>query len=570
MHKDFIDFLKESISITDVVSRKVKLRKVGHDLFGLCPFHSEKTGSLKVDPEKGLYYCFGCGAHGDIFSFIMDTEKIDFKDAVEYLANAFGIPMPKETHVFDKNQEIYKVINIIKEWFSEQLKTPEGEKAREYLKSRSILNESIEKFELGYAPEGRALQNYLFKAGYSEDILLKTGAFFKSENKPIYNRYHGRLIFPIFDAKSRCIGFGGRVLDNLDTAKYINSPESNIFIKNENLYGYQIAKKARLKEIMIVEGYLDVISLHQEGFSGALAPLGTAISSSQIEMCWALTDTPFIALDGDLAGQKASYRWCDKILPLLRPGKSFKFVRFPELKDPDELIRSGESHKIKESLDNALNLFEWLWEGALLFNEYDTPEKKASIIKNLLEKIETIKDLIVKKFYVYEIKKREKSFYKSSYIPKTYFVTPITPAKGRIEKFLIVTLLEHPYIINNVIEKFVEFNFSDPTMEKIKDKMLEVYNNFYDKSNFVEKIEEIKNLGILEDDKLTVSLTQKILDDNKIQEAWLAAFEEYFNMPNMRDDLQKAASSLKSTFSHDDWQKFKALKKESVLKNTKL
>lgn len=573
MQKDFIDFLKESISIVDVVSRKIKLRRVGHDLFGVCPFHNEKTGSLKVDPEKGLYYCFGCGAHGDIFTFIMESERIDFKGAVEFLANAYGFKIPKSAAALDKNHEIYKLVDIIKRWFIDTLNSPKGEAAHQYLNSRAISKEMIKNFELGFCPEGRDLQNYLFKLGFSEDLLLKTGVFFKSDGKPIYNRYYKRLIFPILDARGRCVGFGGRILTPQEgVAKYINSPESDIYVKNENLYGYHIAKNSSLKEIMIVEGYLDVISLHQAGFTSAVAPLGTAISPSQIEMSWKVCDAPYIALDGDVAGKKASYRWLEKILPLLRAGKTFKFVHFPLGQDPDEMIRAGKGEEIRFLMNKALNLVDWLWEGALEFNSFDTPEEKANIIKMLLEKVDLIKDEVVKKFYIYEIRERQKLFYKRTFRPQQApSISLMEPAQKKREKFLVAILLNHPYIVINVIERLVELNFSDSKMEKLRGLIIAAYNNYYvqmDKEGYNKEIEKIKNTttDIFDNVVFKISFACENVSDETAQNAWLAVLDEYFASLNGREDLQAAAISLKSTFSHNDWQRLKALKKEFLLR----
>lgn len=577
MQKDFIDFLKESISIADVVSRKVKLKRVGHDLFGVCPFHNEKTGSLKVDPEKGLYYCFGCGAHGDIFTFIMESERLDFKGAVEFLANAYGFKIPKSAIALDKNHEVYKVIDIIKRWFIDALNSSKGRTAREYLDSRFISTESIKIFELGYCPEGRELQNYLFKLGFSEDILLKTGVFFKSEGKPIYNRYYKRLIFPILDIRGRCVGFGGRVLNAQEgAAKYINSPESDVYVKNENLYGYHIAKNSSLKEIMIVEGYLDVISLHQAGFTGAVAPLGTAISPSQIEMSWRVCDVPYIALDGDLAGKKASYRWLEKILPLLRAGKTFKFVHFADGQDPDEMIKSGKNEEIRALMNNALHLVDWLWEGALEFNAFDTPEEKANIIKMLLEKIDTIKDDVVKKFYVYEIKERQKLFYKRAFRnQKSPILSLMEPAQKKREKFLVAILLNHPYIVINVIEKLVGLDFSDPKIKNLQELIIGAYNNYYvqmDKEGYNNEIEKIKSttVDIFDNAVFKISFASENVSDEIAEKAWLTVLDEYSRTLSSKEDLQAAVISLKSTFSHNDWQRFKALKKEFLLRQKKI
>jgi DNA primase len=326
-HKDFVNYLKERVSIFEIVSRSVKLKKTGRVWFGLCPFHAEKTPSLKINQESEYYYCFGCGARGDIFNFVMETEKLSFPESIEFIAHTYGIPIPK-TYTApgngeDGNEIVYAAMNSAKDWFAQQLLSDAGLIARQYMESRGISMQFIEKFSLGFAPHQDGLISFLKNKKFSADVIAKTGIFMESSGSGSPNRFAGRLMFPILDKSGKCVGFGGRYLGKsvANTAKYINSPESEIFIKNKNLYGYGVAKRNPDKSIILVEGYLDVISLHQAGFCGAVAPLGTSISETQINMCWQVCDCPVLLLDGDEAGVKASYRWLDRILPLLQPGK---------------------------------------------------------------------------------------------------------------------------------------------------------------------------------------------------------------------------------------------------------
>lgn len=342
MQKDFIDFLKGRASALDIVPKYVKLTKKGKDWFGRCPFHSEKTGSFKVDADSGLYYCFGCGAHGDIINFVMEMEKLSFAEAVKHIADMYGIQIPEDRENFrpedDIKNKMYAVMEIAKEFFVHQLNSNFGREAKEYLKNRNVSDESISKFQLGFAANEEKLLEQLKNNGFSEEIMIKTGLFLKNQYKHgLISKFSGRITFPIIDYKGKCVGFGGRIIKKIDAAKYINSPETEIFVKNHQLYGYPLARKSKSREIILVEGYLDVIAMHQAGFDATVAPLGTAISETQISMCWRVCDNPIICLDGDSAGVKASFRWLDKILPVLIPGKSFKFVRLPQGSDPDSL-----------------------------------------------------------------------------------------------------------------------------------------------------------------------------------------------------------------------------------------
>ncbi|MDR0678124.1 MAG: DNA primase, partial [Holosporaceae bacterium] len=301
MNREFIEFLKSQIPIIDVVSSRIRIRKRGHDWFGLCPFHQEKTGSFKVDPIKGFYHCFGCGVHGDVIKFVQDFDKISFSEAIEYLAHQYGILLPsKEKAFIDPHKPIYDAMAEMKNWFAKQLNESAGKTALKYLESIKISRASMEKFQLGFAPDNQELFQHLRGRGFSDDILLKTGVFNRSKyNHDMINRYRGRLIFPILVGSGKCVGFGGRILQEENVAKYINSPETEIFTKSDHLYGYFFAKRGKTREIILVEGYLDVISMHQAGFDGTVAPLGTSISERQINLCWNVCNNPIISLDGD-------------------------------------------------------------------------------------------------------------------------------------------------------------------------------------------------------------------------------------------------------------------------------
>ncbi len=580
MQKDFIDFLKGRASALDIVPKYVKLTKKGKDWFGRCPFHSEKTGSFKVDADLGLYYCFGCGAHGDMINFVMEMEKLSFAEAVKHIADMYGIQVPEDRETFrsedDIKNKMYTVMEIAKEFFVHQLNSDSGREAKEYLKNRNISDESISKFQLGFAFNEEKLVDQLKKNGFSEEIIIKTGLFFKKQYKnELSSKFSGRITFPIIDYKGKCVGFGGRIIKKIDAAKYINSPETEIFVKNHQLYGYPLARKSKSREIILVEGYLDVIAMHQAGFDATVAPLGTAISETQINMCWRVCDNPIICLDGDSAGVKASFRWLDKILPVLIPGKSFKFARLPQDSDPDSLILNDQREIISSSLNNALSLSDWMWEGAFSLYPSETPEQKAAIIKMLKEKTEQIKDGSIQRLYIQYMKQKENELYR--YKGKTFkpkigeLIRPATPVKEKIEKILVVTIINHPYIIDRVIEDFTKLEFTSSAMIKLKEEILRIYDAYHMSGKVEEGNRVISELEKdISDVEKDIEIHAKFVGKNessedKILSGWNSFFEKYLSVPMITEDLHKASISLQSTFSESDWQRLKALKNSTLL-----
>jgi DNA primase len=578
MNKEFIDFLKSKASIVDVISARIRLRRAGKDWFGLCPFHKEKTGSFKVDPDKGFYHCFGCGAGGDVIKFVQEYDKIGFAEAVEYLANFCGVPLPRREKVFaDPHKPVYEAMVEIKNWFCKQLGESAGEEARSYLESRRISQESAEKFQLGFAPSGQELFKHMRKRGFSEDVLLKTGVCNRSKFRAeLIGRYDGRLIFPILDVSGKCVGFGGRIIGKEDAAKYVNSPETEIFVKSAHLYGYFLAKRGQSRKIILTEGYLDVISMHQAGFDGAAAPLGTSISEAQINMCWNVCDDPVVALDGDAAGVKASYRWIDKILPLLKAGRSFKFAKLPQGADPDQLIANGQSDAIKTAVENAVPLSDWIWEGAFALYPSETPEQKAAIIKTLTTKAETISDASLKRLYIQTLKQKERDLYyrpKFAAKPKKGAVSPAISVREKIEKIFVVTVLNHPYIIDKIAESFIKLDLKDFRIKKLKDKIFDSYKNECLKGKADKYAATISSLkkeiaADIKDVEVHAKFSSEAASDEEATEGWLELMEKYLSDPLVAEDLQKAAFSLESTFSESDWRRLKALKQEVISNRT--
>ncbi|WP_425038367.1 DNA primase [Primorskyibacter sp. S187A] len=408
----FLDELRTRVSLADVVGRKVmwdnrKSNQAKGDLWAPCPFHHEKTASFHVDDRKGFYYCFGCHQKGDAISFVKETENVGFMEAVEILAGEAGLPMPardpKAKEKADRRTQLSDVMELAVQHYRLQLRTGAGAGAREYLTRRGLSEPVLERFEIGFAPEGwQGLWDHLKSKSVPDDLILGAGlAKPSNKGKAPYDTFRNRIMFPIRDARGRAIAFGGRAMDPADNAKYLNSPETELFDKGRTLYHHGPAREAAGKgqKLIVAEGYMDVIALTEAGFEASVAPLGTAVTEHQLALLWRITDEPVVALDGDTAGLRAAYRVIDLALPLLEAGKSLRFALMPEGMDPDDLIRAKGPEGVREVLDAAMPMVDLLWrretEGVVL----DSPERKAALDKALRDKLRTIKDDNVRRHY---------------------------------------------------------------------------------------------------------------------------------------------------------------------------
>ena len=408
----FLDELRSRICLSDVVGRKVQwdLRKSNQargDMWAPCPFHQEKTASFHVDDNKGFYYCFGCQAKGDAIGFIKEAENVNFIEAVEILASEVGLHMPKfdpkSKEKADRNKILFEIMEQSVNFFRLTLNSNQGKHALEYLKKRGLSSDAVERFEIGFAPaDQNTLTQKLRDKGYDLDAIIETGMSVKSdESNRLYDRFRGRIMFPIRDGRGRCIAFGGRSLDPAARAKYLNSPETPLFDKGSNLYNLVSARSAvgRGEPLIVAEGYMDVIALDSGNFNGAIAPLGTAITEKQLQLMWRISPEPIIALDGDKAGLRAAYRLIDLSLPLLRTGKALRFSIMPEGKDPDDLIRNEGASAFKNLIDEAVPMVDLIWKRETEGKSFDSPERRAGLDKSLSDVIALIKDKNLKNHY---------------------------------------------------------------------------------------------------------------------------------------------------------------------------
>ncbi|MCB2125641.1 MAG: DNA primase [Rhodobacteraceae bacterium] len=414
----FLDELRARTTLSHVVGRKVtwdqrKSNQAKGDFWAPCPFHQEKTASFHVDDRKGYYYCFGCHAKGDALSFLREAEAMPFMEAVETLARAAGMAMPaadpKAAERADRRGELAKVMEEAVRHYRLQLRTSAGAAARDYLARRKLSETAQDRFEIGFAPEGwQGLWDHLKAKGIADDLILDAGlAKASTKGKAPYDVFRNRIMFPIRDARGRCIAFGGRAMDPADSAKYLNSPETELFDKGRTLYNHGPAREAAGKgqRLVVAEGYMDVIALVGAGFEAAVAPLGTAITEDQLQLLWRIHPEPLIMLDGDTAGIRAATRLVDLALPLLKAGQGLRFVILPEGLDPDDLIRSRGREAMAAAIDGAEPMVNLLWRRETESRVFDSPERKAALDKILREAIRRIADPSIRAHYGDEIKR---------------------------------------------------------------------------------------------------------------------------------------------------------------------
>lgn len=407
--QSFMDEIRSRIRLSEVVGKAVSLRRAGREYHALCPFHKEKSPSFTVNDEKGFYHCFGCGAHGDVIGFTMDYEHLSYPQAIERLAGIAGLSMPQMTHAEvereQKSKSLQDVMEAVTAWFQDQLNhTSEGELARNYLHERGLTAETLAKFRIGYAPANRDVLEQAMKIrGITRAQLVETGMLINVDDRAPYSRFRRRLMFPIRDRKSRVIAFGGRVLPgdpNTDAPKYLNSPETSLFSKGRQLFNLDLARRPAFdtKALIICEGYMDVIALAQGGVAHAVAPLGTAITAEQLQLCWQLVDEPTLCLDGDNAGQRAMGRAAEVALPLLVPGKTLRVAVMPKGDDPDSLMRNAGRAAFDEIIARAEPLVNILWQQSM-GAPASTPEARAAQEQQLMLKVGMIKHPTVQHYY---------------------------------------------------------------------------------------------------------------------------------------------------------------------------
>ena len=427
----FLDELRARVPLSRIVGRKVAwdLRKSNQakgDWWAPCPFHGEKTASFHADDQKGFYYCFGCHAKGDAVTFLREAEGMGFMDAVAVMASEAGMQMPERSpenrQRAERRTELTDVMERAMRWFRMQLQTGAGAAARDYLAGRGLDQAGLDGFEIGFAPDQRqALLRHLKEGGATEAQVVDAGlAARPDDGGAAYDRFRGRIIFPIRDARGRCISFGGRAMDPNARAKYLNGPETALFDKGRNLYNLGPARAAVAKgqPLVVAEGYMDVIALVRAGIEGAVAPLGTAITEDQVRLLWRVSPEPVIALDGDAAGLRAAMRLVDLVLPLTGPGQALRFALLPAGQDPDDLIRASGAGAMRALVEGAQPLVDLLWLRETEGRVFDSPERRATLERTLAEAVARIPDPATRDHYTAALKRKRYDLFAPARTPR--------------------------------------------------------------------------------------------------------------------------------------------------------
>jgi DNA primase len=437
------DEIRARVPVSEVVGKRVKLRKQGREWRGLSPFTAEKTPSFYVNDQKQFYHCFSSNKHGDVFDFLMETEGLSFPEATERLAAMAGVALPTSDRESEEREKkrasLNEVLALAARYFEETLQSRVGAKARGYLADRRIDAKAQQDFGLGFATGERfALRDALAAKGVAADQMTATGLLIHGEDIAVpYDRFRDRVMFPIHDRSGRVIGFGGRAMEAGAPAKYLNSPETELFHKGSVLFNHHRARKSAHEkgEVIAVEGYVDVIAMTSAGFPNTVAPLGTALTGEQCELLWRMAGEPVLCFDGDSAGRKAAFRAIDVALPLIGPGKSLRFALLPEGQDPDDLVRSAGAPAVEDALKGAKPLAEMLFLSETEGRVLDTPERRAAIERRLYERVATIVDEALRRHYREDIQQRLAALFGADRPARPRYAGPPAPGRGRRRAF---------------------------------------------------------------------------------------------------------------------------------------
>ena len=494
----FLDELRARLELAGTIARRVRLTRKGREHIGLCPFHKEKTPSFTVNEDKGFYHCFGCGAHGGVIDFVMQMDGLSFPEAVQHLAAEAGMEVPVDTpEERQRNRRRQSLLDIQEAacaYFEKMLRMPEGKAASDYLRGRGLADDTIKRFRLGFAPDARgALKAALSGDGISDELLSAAGLIVRPDEggRAPYDRFRRRVMFPITDAGGRIIAFGGRILSNGEPrqtgAKYLNSPETDLFHKGRVLYGLAQAKAAARKSgrLIVTEGYMDVIALAQAGYQETVAPLGTALTEDQIGELWRLVREPVLCFDPDAAGQRAAVRAAERALPLLKPGHGlrFAFLRTDTGDDPDGVSRRYPRQFMDSTFASALSLSDMLWRMEAGTGPVKTPEQRAALQQKLRDQARRINDPTVRAHFLRAFKERIWQMGRGRGREKGRGIEAVridpgtasaSPVEGdRIaQQTLIAIIINHPDFFPLVEEQFGCMHFDDESLDRLRQELV--------------------------------------------------------------------------------------------------
>ncbi|MBP9752447.1 MAG: DNA primase [Proteobacteria bacterium] len=581
----FIEQIKDRILLSDIIRSDTPLIRKGKTFKGLCPFHKEKSPSFTVDDEKCHYHCFGCGQSGDVFNYLDAKKGLPFMEAVEHLANQVGLVIPR----YDKKESVnnlekkqtdrsFEIMEKAALWMTDMLSRSMGQKARDYLEKRGINQVSQSLFRLGYTPPSKTALYDAFKNTYSKEELIKVGLIIQNEDDhSIVDRFRGRLMFPIFDRRGKVIAFGGRALEDIQP-KYLNSSETPLFSKSKVLYAHHLAQKNvdANKGYIVVEGYLDVISLHQNGINTAVAPLGTALTEDHAKLLWRHHTPPLLCFDGDKAGYNAAIRSGQKLLPHINEKQRLNFVFLPQGEDPDSLVQK-DKELLLNLLKNPRHLSDILWNDLKDTHPFKTPEDQASflkVIKNLISQIENndvknaYKEYFDNQFVTLKNElKPKREFSNQKYTKKTPNRLSLSKPMAQnnnfviLQKILLATLVHHPYLISRVFDKLTYVNFDDTLKDVLE--FIEFYDGPLDKQAFLSNAKskglEVKILELLDNKLLNKAPFVQKMEEEYVLLGWQEIYNRLEYSLSIQKEVEQAATALKQEFDEKEWNRIKEL-----------
>ena len=592
--------IKDKISVSQVVEKTVQLKKRGKEFIGLSPFTKERTPSFTVNDEKQFYHCFSTNKHGDIFTFLVEVGGLSFPEAVEKLADEAGVKLrtfsPEEEERINKSKKIYEALEMSKSFFSSQIFDDDNLLALKYLRNRDLNNEIINSYEIGYAPQGNKLEKFLLSKGISHEIMTLAGMTIKDENKKdnFYDRFRNRIIFPIRDVRNRVVGFGGRVINNNDQPKYLNSPETPVFHKGSLLYNFSKIRP-NLKDndnLIVVEGYMDVVSLASKGFHNAVAPLGTAITETQLNILWKDTNSPIICFDGDKAGKQASFRATEIALKLLKPNKTLRFINLPNNLDPDDYIKNYGIESFNKFVNKASPLTSIIWDLCLQDSNINTPEGRAGFETLLRSKLNLISDKSIKKHYgllfkdmldqFFYTKKTERKISKPVYYEKNSgkfknslkIKNSVLASGGQLpsdlEALVISGILIFPELIKKNFEIIESFYIENLRLGDIRDNVLDFVKKDYSELDIdlLKEFVQREHKTFFEKDLRFANIFWQKKDENnfdQISKIWLEILKDDQHIKSLNNDIETSKDEIKN---EEDEKRFIDLinKKDQVIK----
>ncbi|MGO9742896.1 MAG: DNA primase [Roseiarcus sp.] len=546
---EFLNEIRARVPVSQVVAPRVKLKKEGREWRGLSPFNAEKTPSFYVNDQKQFYHDFSSGRHGDVFTFLVEVENLSFPEAVERLAHLAGLELPRRDARSEARDQRRASLGEVLEYaaaiFEQTLNEAVGAKARGYLADRGLDPATERVFRLGFsAPEKYALRDALAARGVEAEQMIDGGLLVHGEGIAVpYDRFQNRVMFPIHDRSGKIVAFGGRALDASAKAKYLNSPETELFHKGALLYNHHRARKpaGETGRVIAVEGYVDVISMTKAGFPETVAPLGTALTAEQCALLWTLSEAPILCFDGDKAGRKAAYRAIDTALPLIGPGKSLQFALLPEGQDPDDLARSGGGEAIGEVLTGARPLAEMLFQRETEGQTFDTPEKRAGLERRLSELTAAIGDETLRKHYAADMAQRADALFGGVVRAPTarrergrrgpwrggrfepgprvgVAMAPLPPAgfslKSKRESpreiAILAALIGHPEIVEHAFEDIAALEFASSALGNFRRRLLDLDPVAFDSATALMAALEARGAG--EDAARILALAQRMPD----------------------------------------------------------